>query len=204
MAASSDSRLSRANPARTYRAMEPTSSPRNNMTRLLEATMSEKPVVANRTRAIASAPRRPRLTTKRQPAARPSAVAAIRTTREKMANPSMVINPENATRLSVSPVARASAASAHCNTVSPAATASVAPTAPPRTRVAGFHWTSTKSTRAAPIAIARSGAMAIHEISGGVIILRRPPHTRRPFAPDRERRSRSARRCCRAPPRWRA
>ncbi len=200
MAASSDSRLSRASPARTYRAMEPTSSPRNSITRLLAATISEKPAVARRTRAMASAPRRPRLTTKRHPAARPRPVAAIRTKREKMANPSIVINPENATRLSVSPEARASAPCPHCRMVNPAATARIAPTNHPSTRGAGFHWTSTSSTRAAPMASARSGAMAIHEISGGVIITHHPLRTRRRSGLAPASCSRSAPRCGRGPP----
>ncbi len=172
------------------------------MTRLLEATISEKPAVASRINARASAPLLPSSTTNRQPPSTPSAVARSSARRAKTANPSITISPEKASRPVVSPALIASPARNHWSAVRPVAATSTAPTTQPMTLAGGFHWTSTSSTAAAPRARARSGAMAIQEISGGVIILRplpgRRPRPGRGPAPG----NRSGPRCDRGPTRW--
>ena len=179
IAASSALRSSLVKPASTYRAMEPTSRPKNNMTRLFDATMMENPVVARSTRASPSAPLRPRSLKNCHPAATPRAVVASKASLPKMAKPSMRTIPEKAVRLPRSPAATASEAASHCRTVIPAAIAIDPPANQPRTRVTGCHWTSTSRTAAAPRARNKSGRMASQETSGVMIISHLPLRHRR-------------------------
>ena len=76
IAASSDETRSRVMPARMYRAIEPTSSPRNIIIRCTDDAINMNPVVASSTKASASAPRRPRRSKSCQPEAMPRAATA--------------------------------------------------------------------------------------------------------------------------------